>query len=65
MIASLVSSVAAFFGLRPKNEPENPCPRCGQEMEYGVIDADCAGGSHREISGWFCEPCDYSEREQG
>ena len=38
-------------------------PKFNREMVEGIIGADCAGGSHREINGWSCELCDYSEKE--
>ena len=37
-----------------------PCPKCGQAMMESII-PDCSGGTHRELDGYYCEDCDYSE----
>ena len=47
--------------LNDANEPEHPCPHCGREMVESII-ADCSGGSHREVNGWYCEHCEYNEK---
>lgn len=38
------------------------CGRCGGPMVESLIPS-CAGGSHREVSGWYCERCDHFEPE--
>ncbi|MDL2279851.1 hypothetical protein LJC15_04215 [Desulfovibrio sp. OttesenSCG-928-G11] len=56
---TLMSGVQASIDFA--KTPEHLCPHCRREMVESIIGADCAGGSHREIDGWYCEPCDYSE----
>ena len=62
-VAELNYAVIQAYSLLLKSDdsPEHPCPKCGREMVESIIGADCAGGSHREINGWYCEPCDYCE----
>lgn len=62
-VAELNSAVLVAYDFLSKSSsiPEHPCPHCGREMQYGIIGATCASGSHSEIDGWYCESCDYSE----
>lgn len=39
------------------------CPICSHTMVYGIVSSTCSGGTHREINGWYCENCEYEERE--
>lgn len=60
----IISLLVLTIAFRLNEKPEHPCPHCGKEMQESIIGADCSGGSHREINGWYCEPCDYSEKER-
>lgn len=43
-------------GLRTSVE----CPWCSSHMHEGIVAATCAGGSHKEIDGYYCKMCDFS-----